>query len=152
MAGKGLRAGAAALAVAATLGACSPIYRDHGFVPTDSDLAALTVGVDTRDSVVASVGRPTTTGVLDTSTLYYVQSRFQTLAFLAPREIEREVLAISFAPDGTLGNIERFGLEQGRVVALSRRTTDRIFADSAVIDQLLGNIGRFDAGTLLGEE
>ena len=141
-----------AIAVALLLPACSPIYRNHGYVPPESALSALTVGVDTRDSVIASVGRPTTTGVVGDQSLYYVQSRFRHFAFLPPEEVEREVLALSFLPDGRLGNIERFGLEQGRVVQLSPRITAEVFADRTFINQLLGNVGRFDAGTFLGDE
>ncbi|WP_210527582.1 outer membrane protein assembly factor BamE [Rubellimicrobium arenae] len=141
---------AGAVMVALLLQACSPLIRYHGYVPTETTLSALTVGVDTRDSVIAAVGRPTTTGLVGDDTLYYVQSRFEQFGARAPQEVDRQVLAISFAPNGTLGNIERFGLEQGRVVPLSRRVTSGIFADRTFINQILGNLGRFDSGTLLG--
>ena len=143
---------AAVVAVALLLQACSPQFRNHGYVPPESALSALTYGVDTRETVSATLGRPTTTGLLGDSTFYYVQSRFRTFAYQAPEEIEREVLAVSFAPNGTLGNIERFDLEDGRVVQLSGRTTAEIFADRTFINQLLGNVGRFDAGNLLGDD
>jgi hypothetical protein len=48
-------------------------------------------------------------------------------------------------------NIETFGLQEGRVVALSRRVTDDNLRDTTFIRQLLGNVGRFDAGQILGE-
>lgn len=143
--------GAAALALAA-LGACAPPVRFHGYVPSDSALAGLAVGVDTREDVIAAVGRPTAGGVLGDTGFYYVQSEFRQLAFLEPREVGREVLAISFAPDGTIGNIERFGLEDGRVVPLSTRVTEGVFADRAFVAQILGNIGRFDATRLFDDE
>ena len=141
-----------ALAAAAALGlaACAPTYRDHGFAPSESDLAALSLGATTREEAIAALGRPTVAPVLDSPTLYYVESRFRDLAFLAPREVSREVLALTFAGNGTLGAVERFGLEDGRMVALSRRTTPGVFADTTFIRQLLGSIGRFDAGTFLG--
>jgi outer membrane protein assembly factor BamE (lipoprotein component of BamABCDE complex) len=144
-----MKAWALAAAVALGLTACSPLYRNHGFAPSESDLAALTLGGTTREEAIAALGRPTVTPVLGGPTLYYVKSRFRQLAFLAPQEISREVLALTFGPDGRLGAIERFGLEDGRVVPLSRRTTPGVFADSTFIRQILGNIGRFDAGTLL---
>ena len=143
---------AGAMAVSLLLGACSPIYRNHGYVPPEAALSSLTVGVDTRDSVIASIGRPTTTGVVGDRSLYYVQSRFRNFAFLPPREVNREVIALSFLPDGRLGNVERFGLERGRVIQLEPRITGPVFADRTFINQLFGNIGRFDAGTFLGEE
>lgn len=143
---------ALALALAGAISACSPIYRNHGYAPTEGELSLLTVGVDTRESVAAAVGRPTAGGVVGDAGFYYVESRYRLLGPLAPEEIDREVLAISFRPDGTLGNIERFGLEEGRVVALSRRTTDLIFADTTFVRQILGNIGRIDPGTIIGDE
>ena len=149
MKGTGL---AGAVAVALLLQACAPLTRHHGYVPPESALSQLQVGVDTPDTVIATLGRPTTTGVLGNRGLYYVESRFRQVAFLAPEEVEREVLVISFGSNGTLGNIERFGLENGRVVQLNPARTAEIFADRALVSQLLGNIGRFDAGQLIGGE
>ena len=140
-----------AIAVALLLQACSPIYRNHGYVPPESALSTLAVGADGRDEVVAKLGRPTTTGLIGDRSLYYVQSRFRHFALFAPEEIDRQVLALSFTPDGRLGNIERFGLEEGRVVQLNPARTAEVFADRAFVTQLLGNIGRFDAGALFGE-
>ena len=141
-----------AIAVALLLGGCSPIYRNHGYVPSESDLSTLAVGADSRDAVVAKIGRPTTTGLLGDQSLYYVQSRFRHLGLLAPEEIERRVLALTFTADGRLGNIERFGLEEGRLVQLNPARTAEVFADRTFITQLLGNIGRFDAGSIFGVE
>jgi outer membrane protein assembly factor BamE (lipoprotein component of BamABCDE complex) len=141
-----------AVTVALLLQACSPIYRNHGYAPSEADLSTVSVGADSREEIVAKLGRPTTTSLIGDQSLYYVQSRFRHFAFLAPEEIDREVLALSFTPDGRLGNIERFGLEQGRVVQLNPARTAEVFADRAFVTQLLGNIGRFDAGTLFGAE
>ena len=147
------RAIALALAVPIVAAAgCTRMYRNHGHVPTDDELAAVIVGQTRRDDLEALVGRPGSQGVLTGSSWYYVGSRWEHYAMNAPREIDRQVLALSFASDGTLGNIERFGLEDGQVVALSRRTTDLIFADTTFIRQIIGNIGQVDTGALLGEE
>jgi outer membrane protein assembly factor BamE (lipoprotein component of BamABCDE complex) len=143
---------AGALVLALLLPSCSPVFRNHGYVPPESVLSQLAVGGQTRDEVIATLGRPTTAGVVGDQSLYYVQSRFREFAFLPPREIDRQVLAVSFTPDGRLGNIERFGLEAGRVVRLSPETTAEVFANRTFINQLFNNIGNFDAGALLGEE
>ena len=131
--------------------ACSPIVRNHGYVPEPEDLARIVIGQDTPDSVRQIVGPPTAGGVLDETGFYYVQSRFEQLGLFAPEEVTREVVAIRFGPGGTVSNIERFGLEAGRVVVLSRRVTDDNIADMTLIRQLLGNLGRVDAADLIGE-
>jgi outer membrane protein assembly factor BamE (lipoprotein component of BamABCDE complex) len=146
-----VRLALAAVAVL-TLIACTAQYRNHGYAPTDEELQAVKVGVSTRDSVVEAVGRPAAGGLLTDSAWYYVQSRWRHYGARAPQEIERQVLAVSFDSRGTVENIERFGLEDGRVVPLSRRVTDTNVRGLSVIRQLLGNLGNFDPGQFLRQQ
>jgi outer membrane protein assembly factor BamE (lipoprotein component of BamABCDE complex) len=151
--GRGRRGlGLAVLLLAASLAACSPVLRYHGYIPSESELAAVVVGQTTRDEVVSLVGAPTATGVIDDSAFYYVRSRFRDYGYRASEEIERQLVLISFSSSGVVQNIERFGLEDGNVVALSRRVTDDNLRDTTFIRQLLGNVGQFDAGQFIGEE
>ena len=134
----------AGFALIVTLGvaACSPTFRNHGYVPPEEDLAELVVGIDTRATVEDLVGTPTSGGVLEGGDYYYVRSRVRTFGPRRPEVVERQVLAITFDAEGVLQNIERFGLEDGRVVALSRRVTESGVTDTTFLRQLLGNIGR----------
>ncbi|MEM7295897.1 MAG: outer membrane protein assembly factor BamE, partial [Pseudomonadota bacterium] len=68
-----------------------------------------------------------------------------------PEPVEREVVVVSFGADDVVTNVERYGLEDGRVIALSRRVTDGPEQDSTFLRQLLGSIGRFDPTQLLGD-
>ncbi|MGQ0566397.1 MAG: outer membrane protein assembly factor BamE [Gemmobacter sp.] len=131
---------------------CSPTFRNHGYVPADDELALLTVGEDTRDSVEVAVGRPSAAGLLNDQGWYYVQSRYRQFGPRAAQEIERQLVAISFDEGGTVTNIERFGLEDGRVITLSRRVTDTNIKGASLIRQLLRNFGRFNAGDFLRED
>ena len=126
------------------IAACQPIYRNHGYIPTDQDLQVLQVGVDSRESVEATVGRPAAEGVLNDEAWYYVQSRWRTIGAAAPVEITREVVAISFDSRGLVANIERFGLDQGRIVPLSRRITTTNIRGRGILAQMFGNIGRLN--------
>ncbi|MGR3290606.1 MAG: outer membrane protein assembly factor BamE [Paracoccaceae bacterium] len=129
-----------------TTSACATQYRNHGYVPSDVDLANVIVGADTRDTVATVIGRPSAAGMLDTSAWYYVESRFRHFAYRAPQEIEREVVAISFDTQGRVANIERFGLQDGQVITLSRRVTNTTAAKIPFLRRLLGNIGQAGAG------
>ncbi len=131
--------------------ACSPVIRNHGYIPFQEDLDRIVIGQDTRDSVATLVGPPTAGGVLAGGDYYYVANQFRHYGAIAPVEISREVLAIRFDSAGVVRNIERFGLEDGRVVVLSRRVTDDNIADTTFIRQLLGNIGRVNAADFIGE-
>ena len=142
-----------ALALAAPMLAaagCTRMYRNHGHVPTEDELAAVVVGQTRRDDLEYLIGRPGSQGVLTGSSWYYVGSRWERYGLNPPREIERQVVAISFDEAGLVTNVERFGLERGRVVVLSRRVTDSGVQGSGMLRQLLGNVGRFDPGGVLG--
>ncbi len=145
-----IRTAFAVLSLAVVVG-CTALYRNHGYVPTDAELSEVLVGVDSRDSVADIIGPPTAGGVSGDGNFYYVQSRFRHYAYQAPQEIEREVVAISFDAEGIVSNVERFGLEDGRIVALSRRVTDDGIRDTTFLRQLFGALGNFDAGAVLGE-
>lgn len=137
---------AMALAGLVILGACTASYRNHGYAPSDEELAAIVVGVDTRDSVAESVGAPTSVGVLESGGYYYVSSRVRYFGASAPKEVERKLVAISFDRAGVVRNIETFALEDGRVIPLSRRVTDTGITDKGFFRQLLGNIGNIAPG------
>ena len=118
-------------------------------MPTDDELALLQVGRDTRDSVAATIGRPAASGLLNDQGWYYVQSRWQNHGARPPKEITREVVAVTFTPDGIVANIERFGLDRGQIVPLSRRVTTTNIKGRSVLAQIFGNIGRLNADSLL---
>ena len=128
--------------------ACTPIFANHGYIPTDDDLAVLQVGVDTRETVAVTIGQPAASGLLGDEAWYYVQSRWKTIGAAAAVEIDRQVVAITFDPIGTIANIERFGLEKGRIVPLSRRVTTTNIRGRGVLAQIFGNIGRLNTDNL----
>jgi outer membrane protein assembly factor BamE (lipoprotein component of BamABCDE complex) len=129
--------------------ACTPIYRTHGYIPQDTELALLEVGRDTRDTVAITVGAPSAPSLLNDEAWFYVQSRWKNFGAFVPKEEIREVLAISFDDAGVISNIERFGLERGQIVTLSRRVTTSNVKGQSVLNQLFGNVGKIDTGDLL---
>ena len=140
---------ASALALCLLAAACTAQFRNHGYMPPEEDVANVIVGVDTRDSVAETLGSPTAGGVLNDGGFYYVRSQFKTVGPFRPQETSRELLAVTFASNGTVANIERFGLQDGQVVRLSRRVTDNGLSDVSFIRQLLGNLGNFNPGDIL---
>lgn len=134
------------------LTACSANYRYHGFAPSEEELKEVVVGVDTRETVSEIIGQPSSSGVLDDGGWYYVSSKFRHYAYQAPKAVERQLVAISFDKEDVVQNIERFGLEDGRVITLSRRVTDLPVKGPGIIEQLLGNLGNFDLTQITGQQ
>lgn len=149
----GIRRIARGVTVAAVLfvAGCTPLYQNHGYVPNDDDLAKIEVGKSSQEEVAAVIGRPSSTGVLKGAGWYYVGSRWKHYGARAPQEIDRQVVAISFDEAGMVKNVERFGLERGEVVVLSRRVTKSNIKGLGFIRELLGSFGRVSAGKLLSD-
>jgi outer membrane protein assembly factor BamE (lipoprotein component of BamABCDE complex) len=140
------------LMLALAVGACSATFRNHGYVPEPEALSAIVVGVDTQATVESTIGRPATGGVIRDDAWYYVRSRVRNFGPMPPQTVERELVAISFQGEaGTVASIERFGLERGRVVNLSRRVTETSIADAGLVRQLLRNFGRINIGEALAD-
>jgi len=140
----------AALALGVVLAACSPIMRYHGYAPSDEDLAQIAVGRDTRESVIQKIGQPGMGGVIEGSGWYYVQSDWRQMGPRAPVEVNREVVAITFDSRDVVSNVERFGLADGEIVALSRRVTDTGPRGLSVLQSIFGVLGRFSPQMLTG--
>ena len=138
-----------AAVLAVDTSACVAIYRDHGYVPNPEDLAAITPGRDTRDSVRAAIGSPGASGVLNEGGYYYIATRMRHYGGFEPKPVSRELVAISFNARGVVSGVERYGLENGRVIPLERRVTDNGTEDKTFLRQLLGNLGRIGPGQIL---
>lgn len=133
-----------ALGLVLALASCGDTVRSHGFVPSEDQLDAVVVGRDTRATVRTILGVPGSTGIVADEGWFYVRSTFEDGTLRALREVDREVVAVSFDGEGVVTNVERFGLEDGQVVALSRRVTTDNTAGIGFLRQLFGNLGRFD--------
>ncbi|WP_233557422.1 outer membrane protein assembly factor BamE [Rhodophyticola porphyridii] len=130
--------------------ACSATFNNHGYIPPEEELAAILPGVDTRESVESSVGRPATSGVMRDEAWFYADYRVRNFAYRAPEIIERNIVAISFDDAGVVQNIERFGLEDGQIVPLSRRVTESSVQEITLLRQILQNFGRINVADALG--
>ena len=119
-------------------------------MPREDELAQIEVGKDTRETVAEKIGRPSAEGLLNDQGWFYVQSRFKTVGPREPEEIERQVLAVTFSDRGTVENIARYGLEDGRVIEISRRVTETNVKGIGFIRQLLSNFGRIRLDQLGG--
>ena len=129
---------------------CTSLYSTHGYTPTDEDLTQVITGKTTSEEVVALLGPPTVDELIAGGAWYYVKSKYETYAYREAKEIDREVVAVSFTPDKRVSNVERFGLEKGRVVQLSTRITGTGFDKVSTLRRIFGALGNFSASNVLG--
>ena len=128
---------------------CVPQIDVHGYVPVAQDVASIAIG-DTQETVLARLGEPTARGLEGSNTWYYISSKVRRVVFFAPQEIDRQIVAISFG--GTrVSLIERFGIEDGRVIDLNRNVTVTDGRRLTFFEQFLGNVGNFSAESFIGQ-
>lgn len=101
-------------------------------------------GATSQQEVEAMLGSPSTISVLDGEQWYYIGSLTESLAFLEPEVLERQVVAIRFDPQGIVQSVDAFGQERGKEVEVVERETPTRGNDLTFLQQFLGNIGRFE--------
>jgi outer membrane protein assembly factor BamE (lipoprotein component of BamABCDE complex) len=131
------------LVAAALLGACAPIVRSRGHVLDEEALAGIEVGAASQDDVFLALGSPSSINAFGDTTWYYVSGRTERTAFFADELKEQQVVAIAFDDSGTVAGVERYGIDDRWDLALVERETPTYGKKLGVLQQLLGNIGRF---------
>jgi outer membrane protein assembly factor BamE (lipoprotein component of BamABCDE complex) len=132
------------LAVALAAGACTPRIDQRGNKPDEDQVVLINPGVDDKNRVAELIGTPSVISTFNDRTWYYISKRTETVAFLDPETVDQEVLAISFDDSGVVDNMRIYGPEDGRTIAYVDRTTPTEGNELTLIQQLLGNLGRFN--------
>ena len=99
------------LAVALTVSGCAQLKGRQGYVVDPLLTEAITPGVDNRESVEKTLGRPTFVGQFSNNEYYYVSRETRQLAFAKPRPISQQVMRVRFDPAGNVVAVDRTGIE-----------------------------------------
>jgi len=134
----------ALFAAAATIGACSSRIDQRGNLPDPDLLANIEVGHINKQGVQETLGTPSSIGLFDQETWYYISQRTEKVAFFEPSVIDRKVIVIKFDPRGVVSEMTTLGLEDSRDVQIVERKTPTAGQEMGILKQLLGNVGRFD--------
>ena len=129
-------AGAAALLVG-----CAKIRDRQGYIVDDTLVTAVQPGVDNRDSVMATLGRPTFTGQFDNNDWYYISRDTKNMAFNMPRVSNQIVIRVRFDQAGNVTSVEKRGMEQVANIRPSDDETPTLGHDRSLFEELFGNIG-----------
>src|SRR5689334_12871863 len=87
---------------AAALAGCAAQRDFHGYIPDQALPTDVQPTVDTRSTVLARLGTPSTTSLFDDKLWVYMSSTRELLTFYYPRVVQREIVAIQF-DDGDVG-------------------------------------------------
>ena len=138
----------AIVASAALLPACAPISVYQGFQVVDSKPADLKVGQDTKSTVLAHLGSPSSVSTFDPNIWFYISQVSEHQAFYTSRTIRRDVVAVSFNKDDEkVAKIDTLALKDGRIIAFNGRETPTRGRSLSVLEQIIGTLG---SGSLTG--
>jgi outer membrane protein assembly factor BamE (lipoprotein component of BamABCDE complex) len=135
-----------AVTVALCIGivACTPRLDTRGYQFDPDTLSQIVPGTHTRDDVAEILGSPSSTAIVAPEVWYYIGNQTETLAFFEPKVTERQVVTIVFDDEGVVSTIDAFGLERSRRFEFVERETPTTGSQLTLLDQLLGNLGRFN--------
>ncbi|MEA3053782.1 MAG: hypothetical protein QOG72_2685 [Sphingomonadales bacterium] len=141
------RKAAVLIAVAAALatGGCAKTQDLQGYIVDETLVSAVQPGIDNKDSVQNTLGRPTFTSTFDQNDWYYVSRRTKNFAYNFPRVSEQTVLHVRFDAAGNVASVERKGLEQVVSIDPMRDKTPTLGRHKSIWDELFGNIGAVGA-------
>ena len=141
----GSRTVVAILASGLLASGCAQIRTHQGYIMDETLVTSIQPGVDNRESVAGTLGRPTFTGQFDDRDWYYVSRNSRQLAFAMPRPTEQTVLHVRFDEAGNVQSVERTGIELVANVEPTDKETPTLGRDSSLFEELFGNIGSVGA-------
>lgn len=134
---------AATLMVAMALTAGCARIRDHkGYVVDQTLINAIQPGIDNRQSVEGTLGKPSFTSQFDQSTWYYISRETRQLAFSSPKPVKQITLAVNFDRAGNVTSVENLGMSQIASISPDGDKTPTLGRDRGFFSELFGNIGR----------
>ena len=112
----------------------------------DADqLKELVPGTSSKADVTALIGSPTARATFDDNTWLYVSEVTHTRIARVQGIESQEVVKLTFNDQGVLQDVKRLDQEDGIPVAMVSRTTPSPGTEASFLQQLFGNIGRFNA-------
>ena len=126
---------------------CTQLRAHQGYIGDATLLTSVQPGVDNKESVQASLGRPTFTGQFNDSEWYYYARDTKQLAFNNPNPTDQFVLHVVFDGSGNVVSATRSGMENIARLTPESDKTPTLGRNTSFFEELFGNIGSVGAGS-----
>lgn len=130
----------------ALLAGCAQSRMHKGIVLDPQVANAIQPGVDNKDSVEKSLGRPSFVGEFTPNDWYYFSRDVNQVAFRNPRVSKQTVLIVHFDAKGNVASVQRTGKELVMNVAPTHKFTPSLGRKRSFFEELFGNIGSVGTG------
>ncbi len=133
------------IALAMGASGCTRLRSHQGYIGDTTLISALQPGVDNKQSVEASLGRPTFTGQFASNDWYYFARDSQQLAFSSPKAKSQSVTHIQFDSAGNVTAINQTGMEKIAKINPEGDKTPTLGRNRSFFEDLFGGIGTVGA-------
>ncbi len=112
----------------------------NGNMPSNERISQISVG-DSRADVRRILGAPSTVVSFDKNTWIYMSSDVKRVAFLAPDEVNRDVLTIKFNDKDEVQEITRMSKKDGQDININKNETEAHGQDVGFFRKYFGGVG-----------
>ena len=125
---------------------CTRLKSHQGYIGDQTLLSSVQPGVDNKESVQASLGRPTFVGQFDQNDWYYYSRDAKQLAFSQPAAENQYVLKVRFDQAGNVASVSQTGKELISKISPEGDKTPTLGRDTSFFEEIFGNLGAVGAG------
>lgn len=126
------------------LAACTTRINNSGNLPHADLLSQITPGDITKNEVVEILGSPSSKTAFGQETWYYISEKTETWAFRESKVTDRKVVILKFDEQNVLSSIDSVGADAAQDFAIVERKTPTFGNELTILDQIVGNLQRFN--------
>jgi len=131
---------------AAAVASCAPSVDQRGNLPNPDKIAEIRAGSTTKDEVAKILGTPSSISVFgNDKSWYYISRRTAQTAFFDPDVLDQQVYIVNFDDQGIVRAVDHRVLEDGKEITPVARATPAPGRELSFLEQLIGNLGKFNA-------
>lgn len=132
-----------ALFVILSLAACATNVDDRGVMVDPDKIKQIEIGKSSITDVSSVLGSPGATSTFGDLTWYYISQKTETWAFRKPKIKQQNIVIVHFDKGGIVQAIDYKDLNDADFVKTVDQTTPSSESQLTIMQQMLGNIGRF---------
>lgn len=132
---------------ATLLSACAPDIEHRGYIPKAGAFEQVRNGMS-KTEVEAALGSPSTTASLkyQGDSYYYITSVTEHRAFLNPKEVNRDIIAIRFSNQDQVQSFAQYTMQDGRIIDVNTNQTPVVGEDLSILQQLFRGLLNSNVG------
>jgi outer membrane protein assembly factor BamE (lipoprotein component of BamABCDE complex) len=128
----------------ASLTACTPTIETRGNLISEYKQEQIEPAASTRYDVIQKWGPPTLVAPFDKKTWYYVGKTTESMGIFKHETIKQQIIKIKFDENDVVADMITIDPNNAKDIEFVERSTSTAGKEFTVLQQLIGNLGRFN--------